>query len=609
MPPPVSRFQSGPNTISPYHQQFGGHPSAQHPSLNGPSYLNPAAAAAAAAAAAQLNPFGGNGALSLAAAAAAVGGMNPGAGGFGGVGGDTGLASQAARMGFAHGAQLQQQQQQAQQAQQQQSHQQQQQQQQQLHHQQLQAHQQQQQQPQQQHHNHHPLHAALGEPHTTRMPAKGRIREVWKHNLVEEMAVIRDLVDRYPYIAMDTEFPGVVSRPMGSFRGKSDYHYQCLRTNVDLLKVIQIGITLFNEDGETPPPRAVSTDAADLGGPVGGRRLGAGNSALPYSWQFNFKFSLKDDMYNQTSIDSLVQAGIDFSIMDRDGIDPVDFAALLIPSGLVCFENVHWISFHGGYDFGYLTKLLHCKPLPSDEIEFDQIMKLYFPSTYDVKHLMKHAIRLLNAGQLTPGDPASTEVLQKFEHKSGLENIAEALKVKRVGAAHQAGSDSLLTGRVFFQMREKIFHGEIPDEQVGKVWGLMVPDVAPVPGLGGHLGFSTNRYGGGGGGGGLAGGVANNSGNNGGGGGGGMDSAADSASPGGGTNGGMNGASGVNGVSTNGGSGGGGGGAPSTPHTSSVGLVNTPAAGSHNTNSMGMGPMTPGGGGGVFGSFAFGGSR
>lgn len=643
MPPPVSRFQNGPNTISPYHQQFSthpqaGHPGAQHP-LGQPSYLNPNAAAAAAAA--QLNsPFGGNGALSLAAAAAAAGGMNPG-GGFG-VGADaSGLASQAARMGFAHGAQLQQQQQQAAAAAQQAAAQHQTHQQQQLHHQQVQAAaaaaavaaaQQ-----QQQHHGHHPQLHALAEPHAGRMQSRGRIREVWKHNLVEEMATLRDLVDKYPYIAMDTEFPGVVSRPMGSFRGKSDYHYQCLRTNVDLLKVIQIGITLFNDEGETPPPRPASTDSgADLGGPLGpaltagvgvgmgmgmgmgGRLRGSngvpGSVALPYSWQFNFKFSLKNDMYNQTSIDSLMQAGIDFALMDRDGIDPMDFAALLIPSGLVCFENVHWISFHGGYDFGYLTKLLHCKPLPSDEIEFDQIMKLYFPSTYDVKHLMKHAIRLHNAGLLAPTDPSTIEVLQKFEHKSGLENIAEALKVKRVGAAHQAGSDSLLTGRVFFQMREKIFRGEIPDEQIGKVWGLMVPDVAPVAGLTGTLGFSTGGYGGNGNSNGNnnsnganaaaanaaanAAAAASNAASSAGGG--------SSATDANGTSGGGSGSgSSTGGAATNGN----GNGTPSTPHTTTVGLVSTPAAGSHNTNSMGMGPMTPGGGGGVFGSFAIGGNR
>lgn len=259
---------------------------------------------------------------------------------------------------------------------------------------------------------------------------------------------------------------------MGNFLNKSDYHYQCLRTNVDMLKVIQIGITLFNEDGETPPARPASTDAEYN---MGGRR-GNQQGPIPYSWQFNFKFSTKDDMYNEKSIESLQMAGIDFNALERDGIDPHDFAALLIPSGLVCYDDVRWISFHGGYDFGYLTKLLICTMLPNDEREFVAKMKLYFPVAYDVKHLMKYAIKLHNSGMLSPSDPSNVEILQKFEHKSGLENIAEALKIKRVGTAHQAGSDSLLTGKVFFQMRDKIFNGQIPSEHVGKVWGLGIPD-------------------------------------------------------------------------------------------------------------------------------------
>lgn len=265
---------------------------------------------------------------------------------------------------------------------------------------------------------------------------------------------------------------------MGNFRGKSDYHYQCLRTNVDMLNVIQIGITLFNEAGEVPPARPNSGDGMDAG--TMGKR---GNQAsLPFSWQFNFKFSLKDDMYNEKSIESLQTAGIDFNALERDGIDPHDFAALLIPSGLVLDENVHWISFHGGYDFGYLTKLLMCKELPNDEGDFDTLMKTYFPSTFDVKHLMKFAIKLFNAGVLPVQDPSISEVLQKFEHKSGLEHIAETLKIKRIGNAHQAGSDSILTGKVFFAIRERIFGNEIPVEHVGKVWGLGVPDVTPHDG-------------------------------------------------------------------------------------------------------------------------------
>lgn len=45
-----------------------------------------------------------------------------------------------------------------------------------------------------------------------------------------------------------------------------DYQYQLLRCNVDLLKIIQLGLTFMNEDGNYPP---VTT-----------------------TWQFNFKFNL-----------------------------------------------------------------------------------------------------------------------------------------------------------------------------------------------------------------------------------------------------------------------------------------------------------------------------
>ncbi|KZZ89649.1 CCR4-NOT transcription complex subunit 7 [Moelleriella libera RCEF 2490] len=493
MPPQIRGFAAGPGVGGPFHQPgFPSHGQPQGGPMGGSQYLNTNA---------QISPFtGANG--------------NAFGGGLGGAGfGDTGFGSQNARMSFAHGpaSGLQ--------------------------------------QPQ---HAGQLQHAVLMDHPTIRtQPNKGRIREVWKHNLHEEMAVLRDLVDKYPYIAMDTEFPGVVARPMGGFRGKSDYHYQCLRTNVDMLKVIQIGLTLFSEEGELPPAKP----GPDLAlGPAARRTANPG--PFPYSWQFNFKFSLKDDMYNEKSIESLQQAGIDFALLERDGIDPHEFASQLIPSGLVCFDNVRWISFHGGYDFGYLTKLLICSPLPNDEVDFDHKMKLYFPTTYDVKHLMKFAIKLHNQGYLTPSDPSSTEILNKFEHKSGLENIAETLKIKRVGAAHQAGSDSLLTGRVFFSMRDKIFNGEIPEAHVGRVWGLGVPEAAmPVSMLG--------------------------QGGSGGGSGGGNDHALN-------------------------------GGAPSTPNTAPAGLVSSPATasqGHNNTNGLGqMGPMTPGGGGGVFGSFAFNGN-
>ena len=56
-----------------------------------------------------------------------------------------------------------------------------------------------------------------------------RVREVWQENLEEEMDIIRNLVDDYPFLAMDTEFPGVVARPVGAFKNTGEYHFQTLR--------------------------------------------------------------------------------------------------------------------------------------------------------------------------------------------------------------------------------------------------------------------------------------------------------------------------------------------------------------------------------------------
>jgi CCR4-NOT transcription complex subunit 7/8 len=69
------------------------------------------------------------------------------------------------------------------------------------------------------------------------MPAEGltgktvngetlRVREVWAENLVDEIGIIRNIVEEYPYVAMDTEFPGVVARPVGNFKSSREYHYK-----------------------------------------------------------------------------------------------------------------------------------------------------------------------------------------------------------------------------------------------------------------------------------------------------------------------------------------------------------------------------------------------
>lgn len=52
------------------------------------------------------------------------------------------------------------------------------------------------------------------------------------------------------------------------------------------------------------------------------------------------------EMHSQESIQLLQDSGIDFERLQRDGIDIEDFGELLTTSGLICNENVTWLSFH-----------------------------------------------------------------------------------------------------------------------------------------------------------------------------------------------------------------------------------------------------------------------
>lgn len=250
------------------------------------------------------------------------------------------------------------------------------------------------------------------------------IRDVWASNLEEEMDRIREVIEKYPYVAMDTEFPGVVARPNGEY-GSADLLYQTLRCNVDLLKLIQLGMSFT--DGE-------------------------GNWAEECTcWQFNFKFSLSGDIYAEDSIELLKASGIDFKKFGEDGIDIQYFGELFMMSGLVLNDDVRWISFHSSYDFGYLLKTLTCTELPLDEQQFLDLLHTFFPYVYDVKYMM-------------------TAVEGMY---GGLSGLADTLQVERIGPMHQAGSDSLLTAQTYFALLKKHMNSSCDDSKFrGELFGL-----------------------------------------------------------------------------------------------------------------------------------------
>ncbi|KAL8454493.1 hypothetical protein Emed_000214 [Eimeria media] len=272
----------------------------------------------------------------------------------------------------------------------------------------------------------------------------------------EELERIRDVVERYPYIALDTEFPGIVARPTSN---ALDYNYRTVKYNVDLLKVIQLGLTFADSRG----------------------RLAEGTC----TWQFNFRFDLNEDMYAQNSIDFLKQSGIDFDKQQKKGVEVHDFGELIMNSGLVMNEDVKWISFHGCYDFGYLLKLLTCEALPESENAFFELVQDFFPSLYDIKFLLRD----LPTFNLSQG--------------SSLQKVSEQLNVQRVGPQHQAGSDSLVTCRTFFNLVESYFDGKIDEAKFsGVIYGLGATAHKPhrgPPGGGGLSSPPAQDLGGGGG--------------------------------------------------------------------------------------------------------------
>lgn len=107
--------------------------------------------------------------------------------------------------------------------------------------------------------------------------------------------------------------------------------------------------------------------------------------------------------------------------------------------------------FDSSYDFSYLLHLLTTKNLPDQEANFHEFLNIYFPKIYDVKYLMKSCKQL----------------------KGGLQEVADGLEIVRIGQQHQAGSDSLLTGQVFFKMREMFFENMIDEEKyLNHLYGL-----------------------------------------------------------------------------------------------------------------------------------------
>lgn len=282
-------------------------------------------------------------------------------------------------------------------------------------------------------------------------------QEVFADNFVEEIKKLSELLDKYRYIAFDTEFPGVVFQT--SIHNREAYYRQ-IKSNVDKLKLIQLGITICDEMGNRPS--GIST------------------------WQFNLKFDLNNDKYSHESIALLTSSGIIFENLEAKGIPVELFGEYLVCSGLILNDSLHWISFHGIYDFAYLLKYATNLPLPETEMAFFDTLKLYFVNYYDIRVLVRN----------------------HDQFRGSLMKLGQELSLVRMGVQHQAGSDSLLTSEIYFKLKHEHLNIDALafDRNVLFGFGAGIDDSDPVnyyinnnmnnfkPNAGGNGSNSNNYY-------------------------------------------------------------------------------------------------------------------
>lgn len=91
---------------------------------------------------------------------------------------------------------------------------------------------------------------------------------VWSWNMMEEIQSIQRLLKsgKRFYVGIDTEFPGFIHEHVHDGTLEPILNYSKFKANVDLMHVIQLGVSIFNEDGSP----------VDING--------------FHTWQFNFNF-------------------------------------------------------------------------------------------------------------------------------------------------------------------------------------------------------------------------------------------------------------------------------------------------------------------------------
>jgi len=217
-----------------------------------------------------------------------------------------------------------------------------------------------------------------------------QLQSVTAANFAAELDIIGSLLPSYPYVVVDTEYPGTVHRPPAGRRDgdlSPDERYALVKANVDELPIVQLGVTLCDAHGNLPC--------------VPDYRYGYYHGYAERAWEVDFSdFDVGRDRHAAQSVEFLRSQGVDFDAARAHGVSSATFGAKLseiltsAPRGAGDVE-LTWVAFGGAYDLAYLVKMLDGgQPLPETRQGFvARVRELLGGRVFDAKFMAENCGR------------------------------------------------------------------------------------------------------------------------------------------------------------------------------------------------------------------------
>ncbi|XP_024313267.1 probable CCR4-associated factor 1 homolog 9 [Brachypodium distachyon] len=253
-------------------------------------------------------------------------------------------------------------------------------------------------------------------------------------NLDAAMELMASLLPLFPYVAVDTEYPGVVHHhshsPNAAAAATAEERYAVAKANVDELPIVQLGITLCDDQGRLPVFQDHLTGCH-----------------VEVSWEINFTdFDAGVHRHAPESVNFLRSQGVDFDLARAQGVTSNAFGhkfVSMLSSPSSNANKLTWAMFGGMYDLGYLFKILTGgQPLPERKEMFVREVKARLGGgrLFDAKYMAERCGR---------GDLRGV----------GLKRVAANLGVPRHYPEPPclAGPKSILACRIFTALRRSVF--------------------------------------------------------------------------------------------------------------------------------------------------------